>query len=289
MPWFKVDDRLHASRKVRRIPRPLRLEAMGLWVISGSWAAGEGLDGFVPDYMVEEFGGRQKLVDALVAAGLWVSVPDGTAFHAWTEYNPDSETVQAGREAKSDGAKHANHKRWHVKRRTKVPGCEWCFPNTSVTDQITDNDPIGYPIPTDDDANPPDPTRPDPTSKEVKDSRIVDAFERAYGSWPKKVEKKKSLDKFRLLSKKHDPDWLADHVVRFGLAYANTTEKRFVPALVVWLNGERWTDEPPTAGTDVINAQWDALMGETKDPCRNGHKWAADNSCVRCLVLKEIS
>lgn len=156
MAWFKVDDRLHASRKVKSIPRNIRLEAMGLWVLSGSWAAGEPLDGFVPDFMVDDFGGRPELVDALVKSGLWVPAAEGASFHAWTEYNPDAETVAAAKEAKSEGAKHANHKRWHVKRKVKVPGCEWCRTGSDpdrIPDQFSENK-----------ANPPDPTRPDPTN-----------------------------------------------------------------------------------------------------------------------------
>ncbi|WP_341945675.1 hypothetical protein [Microbacterium sp. LWH11-1.2] len=112
-------------------------------------------------------------------------------------------------------------------------------------------------------------------------------FERAWAYWPKKVERKKSLEKFKTAAKSRGVEKLIDDIIRFGTAYATTTEKRYVPALNVWLNGERWTDEPPTAGTNVINAQWDALMRETRDPCANGHKWAADNSCVRCLKRKE--
>jgi hypothetical protein len=165
MPWFKVDDRLHASRKVKSIPKSIRLEAMGLWVISGSWAAGEPLDGFIPDFMVEDFGGRPELVAALVASGLWVAADEGAAFHAWTEYNPDAETLAAAKEAKSEGAKHANHQRWHVKRRVKVAGCQWCIPG-SDGDQITDRF-------SDIKANPPDPTRPDPIDSYVPEVSLV--------------------------------------------------------------------------------------------------------------------
>lgn len=72
-------------------------------------------------------------------------------------------------------------------------------------------------------------------------------FERAYSHWPKKTERAKSEKKFTQLAAKHGAEWLADQVARFGDAYAATTEKKFVPALVVWLNGERWTDELPSA------------------------------------------
>lgn len=49
-----------------------------------------------------------------------------------------------------------------------------------------------------------------------------------------------------------------------------------------WLTDKRWEDEPSSASTDAINAQWDAAIADHKpDPCANGHKWAADGSCVR--------
>lgn len=74
---------------------------------------------------------------------------------------------------------------------------------------------------------------------------IDEAFERSYGSWPKKTERKKSLDKFRAAAKKHGLEFVTAKVIEFGVAYERTTEKQFVPALNVWLNGERWTDDLP--------------------------------------------
>ena len=71
-------------------------------------------------------------------------------------------------------------------------------------------------------------------------------FDDAYSSWPKKVERKKSLDKFRQACKKRDPHELVADIQRFGDAYAASVDDvQFVPALNVWLNGERWTDELP--------------------------------------------
>ncbi|WP_311257360.1 hypothetical protein [Microbacterium sp. WCS2018Hpa-9] len=303
--WFKVDDRLHASRKVRRIPRAIRLEAMGLWVISGSWAAGEGLDGFVPEYMIEEFGGRAKLVDALITAGLWVEAAEGTAFHAWTEYNPDAETVQAGREAKAEGAKHGNHKRWHVKRRTKVPGCEWCFPDQlSDLDQITDGELIGSPSSTDGEANPPDPTRPDPIKN--KDfahpsgspsaqmiNRMFDDFWRA---WPVKKGKEPARKSFvKAIKSGADIKAIMAGVEAYKaelgpIMGGKTVDGRTPKYAQGWLTDRRWEDEPASASIGSINAQWDAALADHRpDPCANGHKWAADGSCVRypCAARKD--
>lgn len=77
-------------------------------------------------------------------------------------------------------------------------------------------------------------------------------FERAWTHWPKKVERKKSLDKFKAIAKRRGVEELIADIARFGDAYTRTTEKQFVPALNVWLNGERWTDELP--GGQVTSA-----------------------------------
>ena len=156
MAWFKVDDGLHSSRKVLSIPRNIRLAAIGLWTLAGSWSADEELDGFVPDYVVSEWGAPQKLVDALVKAGLWSVVDDGTQFVKWNEYQPTRADLEAERADKQTGGKLGNHKRWHVRRGVFVAGCEFCdSDNRSDSDPSTENggNPIG--------PNPPDPSRPE--------------------------------------------------------------------------------------------------------------------------------
>ncbi|SJM61266.1 hypothetical protein [Gulosibacter sp. 10] len=79
----------------------------------------------------------------------------------------------------------------------------------------------------------------------LRRSEIAGLFEEAWKHWPKKVEKKPALEKFARLAKQHDPEWLAGEISKFGDAYAATTDKRFTPGLLVWLNRERWTDELP--------------------------------------------
>lgn len=78
-------------------------------------------------------------------------------------------------------------------------------------------------------------------------SASVSDFEIAYAHWPKKTERKKSLELFIKKAKKMGVEKLISEVVRFGDAYAASTEKQFVPALDVWLRNERWTDELPGA------------------------------------------
>lgn len=82
------------------------------------------------------------------------------------------------------------------------------------------------------------------SSKELT-TRARESFESVWSSWPKKTEKKKSLEQFEKAAKRIGVDVLSDHVRNFGRAYAASTETQFVPALAVWLRNERWTDELP--------------------------------------------
>lgn len=84
-------------------------------------------------------------------------------------------------------------------------------------------------------------------SRFIAPAELESLFDAAYSHWPKKVERKAALDKFRSAAKRLTPEVLADHIIRFGDAYAATTDKRFTPALGVWIGHERWTDELPTA------------------------------------------
>lgn len=74
-------------------------------------------------------------------------------------------------------------------------------------------------------------------------------FDEAYSHWPKKTERKKSFEKFKDVARRRGLEEITTDVIRFGDAYAKSTDRQFVPALVVWLNGERWTDELPGAAT----------------------------------------
>lgn len=101
MPWFKVDDGLHAHRKVARAG----IDAMGLWVVAGSWCADQLTDGFIPDYMARKLDPDFEVHAAsLVAAKLWVigekDDESGWWFHQWSEEGrqPTAESVNAKRD-----------------------------------------------------------------------------------------------------------------------------------------------------------------------------------------------
>jgi hypothetical protein len=89
-------------------------------------------------------------------------------------------------------------------------------------------------------------------AEEVEEAPIVPAgpsadelFEAAWSHWPKRTEKKLSRERFLRALPKHPT--LVNEIVMFGDAYSATTETQFVPALAVWINRERWTDDLPVA------------------------------------------
>lgn len=88
------------------------------------------------------------------------------------------------------------------------------------------------------------------TDKTPAPSVLEGVFDQAWAHWPKKVERKQALDKFKLRLKGkplESAHALAATISKFGDAYAATTEKKYVPALGAWINGERWSDELPGA------------------------------------------
>lgn len=98
MPWFKVDDTLHSHPK----PRKAGLEAMGLWVLAGSYSMAYKTDGFVPEWFVASWRNGRKLADVLVKAGKWeLGEKDGEGgwfFHDWLDFQPSSDEIEADRE-----------------------------------------------------------------------------------------------------------------------------------------------------------------------------------------------
>ena len=71
-------------------------------------------------------------------------------------------------------------------------------------------------------------------------------FDAAYAHWPKKVKRDAALERFKTACQKQSPETLARTIATFGDAYRAATTKQFTPALDVWLNQKRWSDDLPT-------------------------------------------
>lgn len=280
MPWFRVDDGLASKLETTRIPRTHRPAAIGLWALAGSWSARELTDGFIPEHMIDELAGTAESAAWLVSAGFWSAVDGGFQFAEWNGQQPMRAKVLEAREKNT-----AKVQNWRA--RNRVTG--------AVTNQGTNQE-----------ATPP-PTRPDPTASDEAQEHpspsareIESAFDEAYSQWPKKAQRKASLQAFARAAKKRPVDQLIADVVRHGKAYAETREKQFVPALCVWLRGERWDDELPTVPAPS-DEQWNAFLAGTRteqnmrvvapvatqetESCH--HRWMPDGTCNFCPAHRD--
>src|SRR5699024_9201072 len=95
MAWFRVDDNFYDHPKVDE----LSLEAVGIWLLCGTYVAKQLTDGFIPDRRITRLGGNDDLVQELVEAELWDPVDGGYMFRNWMDYQPTKDAVEAKREA----------------------------------------------------------------------------------------------------------------------------------------------------------------------------------------------
>lgn len=102
MTWFRVDDKMHSHRK----PARAGLEAMGLWVMLGSWCGDNNSDGKVSSEVVKRYSeGRDEVVERLVASGLLKRLDDGFELHDFLKWNPSAKETDAIRKARSKAGK----------------------------------------------------------------------------------------------------------------------------------------------------------------------------------------
>lgn len=126
IPWFKVDDKLHDHRKIRKAGK----SAMGVWVLAGSWSMDNLTDGFIPQDVLIRWGNKTD-AGRLVAAGLWYvdehNGERGWRFHDWARFQPSAAVTAAVRAKEAEAGVRGNHKRWHVDRGISDPDCEYCY------------------------------------------------------------------------------------------------------------------------------------------------------------------
>lgn len=197
MVWFKIDDGWWAHPKVLSVSD----RAIALWARAGSWSSQQLTGGLIPASTLRLLGASKASAQELVSVGLWEQNGTSYLFHDWHVYNFDADSVQAKRDAESEGARLGNHVRWHVKRGLIVSGCEFCGSGTrSGGDQVPD----GLP---DSGANPPEP---DPTQYPIDDDFPIGQSSSAIDP----VDNSGLFDLERFRSERPDLDRLSDSTIR---------------------------------------------------------------------------
>lgn len=248
MTWFKVDDHLHSHRKTMRAGT----EAMGLWVLAGSWSAAEESDGWVPDYVLGRLVGANgvHLADQLVSAGLWendtMDGEDGYRFREWQDYQPTREQLEAKRE-------QARERMQRVRA------------NSAGTSRAVT------------------PTRPDPT-RPIDTTADTAAFESWWEGYPRKTGKAAAAKAYDKARKSATADELMAGLVNACAVWtADRTEARFIPHPATWLNQGRWDDEQP-APPGIVDQQRPATLRQCDGTtCPGGrHTWHDDRNDYLC-------
>lgn len=107
MAWFNADDKMHSHPKMRAAG----LEAMGLWLLAGTYCTDYLTDGQVPHWFIDSWPGGQALAQKLVATRLWVTDKGGYQFLSWSEYQRTKDKVL------QDKANAAERKERHKRKK----------------------------------------------------------------------------------------------------------------------------------------------------------------------------
>lgn len=238
MAWMKLDDKFHSSRKVNSIPKRHRFQAVGLWAIAGSWVAGEQTDGFVPDYMIEQWGPTAITVESLVNAGLWERVRDGFAFCSWLEYNPSKAQTKAEREASAQRMKASRERKRTNSAGQSNEGAN-VAPQHGETLQRNTSDVLQRP----------DPTRPDPTpvpngteSKARQRADYSPEFETFWSTYPRREAKRQAWNAWGKALNRATVEAITEGALRY--AQDPNRDDKYTKHPATWLNADGWEDDP---------------------------------------------
>ena len=146
MAWFKVDDNFYDHPKVDE----LSLEAVGVWLLCGTYSARHLTDGYIPVRRAYRMGADENVIQELTEAELWHEVEGGYQFHNWSEYQPTKDSVEEARKKERD-----RKREYRRNKQGQYTGQQEDVPEVSQRDSTRDSQ-----RPSDQ----PDPTRPDPTS-----------------------------------------------------------------------------------------------------------------------------
>ena len=265
--WVKIDDKLHAHRKTRKITTSgaKRRDAapMGLWLLAASWTGQNNpAMGWVPEHELDRWDDDwEPLAKRLVKAGFWwpeeYEGEPGYGFVDWADYNPASGASESGT--------FGNHKRWHVNRNIVEPSCEHCpveppedlsIAPESHPDIAPDSG--GDIAPESRNVALPDPNpNPNPTPLFAATAAAAedDRFEEWWDAYGKKDGKKAAQRKWRLALKKKGvtQDLLIEATHRY-ISHLKAKGKYpdFAKNPTTWLNGEHWDDEIPSTAAPLM-------------------------------------
>ncbi|MEV8610091.1 hypothetical protein AB0383_19565 [Amycolatopsis sp. NPDC051373] len=244
MSWFKVDDNLHSHVKAMRAG----VEAMGLWVLAGSWAADQLTDGWVPTYAAQRLAANaEALASRLVDAGLWHvgsnNGEDGWWFHEWCDRQPTRDEVLDRRQKRAEAGRKGGQRSGQARRgavEATVQATGEANASASAQAETKQNRTPSRPVPSLKDL-----------SNQGSDKAALDAeFDAFWAVYPRREAKKGSRAKFSRAVKDGTSAEIivaaAKRYAAYVAAVGREREKIKIPT--TWLNQGCWDDELDDAG-----------------------------------------
>lgn len=251
MAWFKVDDGFYTSQKVLMIPRQHRHNAIGAWVITGTWSADNMTDGIVPWFVLDELGVSEEAIHWLCTVGLWVRDGDvSIRFHDWCDYQPTKADLQAKHEAKVAAGQAGGKASAEARRSKREASASNVLKQHASTNEANAN-PEPEPVPNTKDM-----------FNEVERAPYSDEFETFWKAYPRRQAKGDAWKAWGQLRKQKllpTVDVLAIAAESYG---RRVTDPQFTKLPGGWLREHRWLDETAEKPKrDVIDLRDNPLWG----------------------------
>lgn len=74
LPWVRLDSNIYGHDKILALksdPSPKKWQAIAVYMMSFAWSGGQGTDGFIPNYALEQIHATAVIARLLVKYGLW--------------------------------------------------------------------------------------------------------------------------------------------------------------------------------------------------------------------------
>jgi hypothetical protein len=263
---FSSNPKVRALKRYGKEARATR----DLYVQMLLYCKGTKSDGWVPDDEIgvlvypdpEKTGMRQA--GFLAEVGLVERGVNGYRVTGWLDRNPSREAIELKSAAKGRGARHANHRRWHVETDSPDPAnCEWCQKSDQTTDQNTDQttDPASDSVAIGD-AKRSDSKETESEEETESETEEVNPLGRQAGrqiepgsdqdpdfcafwdAYPRKAAKGQARKTWKnlVVKRRIDPKILILAAERYRDSRLRPREAQYIPHPSTWLNAESWLE-----------------------------------------------
>ena len=119
LPWVRTDSNIASHDKILALksdPSSKKWQAMAVYMMSYAWSGGQGTDGFIPKYALEQIHGTVQIARLLEKYGFWDEGSNGWWVHNFAErqqLTSDTKTPEEIKKSQQAGGKKGNCIKYH--------------------------------------------------------------------------------------------------------------------------------------------------------------------------------